>query len=341
MAIRTTMRASGALLVRAASRPFGASCPFERENSEKSPNLLKTIAALGAVAVMAWAGDAMAFEGPTPYLPGVTVGIPTGVMPPPGFYFSDDNVILEGGLKDNNGKDLPANASVYLNIPSALWVPNFKIFGATYGAALAQPYIQQNLDFSGLGAGKAISNGFFNTIVSPYILSWNFHPFFIRTGLGVYLKDGYYQSNTLPSGVKVTSATAIANNFWTFEPDLALSYLDNGWDLTLHAVFDFNTKNTTTNYQSGDVFYLDFTAGKSFGKWTVGAGGNISQQFNNDVSRGVVVNGNGHRFEQILLGPYVNYDFGRASVNAKILQSVHAENSFNSSQYHIGISFPF
>jgi hypothetical protein len=67
------------------------------------------------------------------------------------------------------------------------------------------------------------SNGFFNTIVSPYNLSWNFHPFFIKTGLGIYLKDGYYQSNTLSSGVKVTSAGAIANNFWTFEPDLALT----------------------------------------------------------------------------------------------------------------------
>jgi hypothetical protein len=341
MAMRKTMRATGARLVRAALRPLYGSRAIERENSEKSSKRLKAIAALGAVAVTAWAKDTMALEGPTPYLPGGSVGIPIGVLPPPGFYFSDNNVILEGGLKDNNGNNLPANASVYLNIPSALWVPNFKIFGATYAAALVQPYIQQNLDLAGLGAGKSISNGFFNTIVSPYNLSWNFHPFFIKTGLGIYLKDGYYQSNTLPSGVKVTSAAAIANNFWTFEPDLALTYLEDDWNLTLHAVFDFNTKNTTTNYQSGDVFYLDFTAGKSFGKWSVGAGGNISQQFNNDVSRGAVVNGNGHRFQQILLGPYAGYDFGPASVNARILQSVQAENGFNTSQYHLGISFPF
>jgi hypothetical protein len=341
MAIRKTMRAAGALLMRAALRPLGASCTVEQQESGKSSHLSKTIAAFGTVAVAAWAGEAMALEGPTPYLPGVTVGIPIGALPPPGFYFSDNNVILEGGLKGNNGNSLPANASVYLNIPTALWVPNFKIFGATYAAALTQPYVQQNLDLSGLGAGKSISNGFFNTIVSPYNLSWNLNPFFIKTGLGIYLKDGFYQSNTLPSGVKVTSAAAIANNFWTFEPDLALTYLENDWNLTLHAVFDFNTKNNTTNYQSGDVFYLDFTAGKSFGKWTVGAGGNITQQFDNDVSRGVVVNGNGHKFQQILLGPYAGYDFGPVSLNARILQSVHAENGFNTSQYHLGISFPF
>ena len=59
------------------------------------------------------------------------------------------------------------------------------------------------------------------------------------------------------------------------------------------------------------------------------------------VSRGVVVNGNGHRFQQILLGPYAGYDFGPISLNARILQSVHAENGFNTSQYHLGASFAF
>jgi hypothetical protein len=64
-------------------------------------------------------------------------------------------------------------ASVFLKIPSALWVPNFKLLGATYADGLTQRHVQQSLDLSGLGAGKSISNGFFNTIVSPYNLSWN------------------------------------------------------------------------------------------------------------------------------------------------------------------------
>jgi hypothetical protein len=106
------MRAAAALFVRAALRPFDASCTFEWQGSGTSSTLLKTIAAFGAVAVTAWAGEAMALEGPTPYLPGVTVGIPIGALPPPGIYFSDNNVILEGGLKDNNGNSLPANASI-------------------------------------------------------------------------------------------------------------------------------------------------------------------------------------------------------------------------------------
>ena len=300
----------------------------------------RSTAALGIVMLVAWADNAGAVEGSTPYLPGVTVGIPIGALPPPGLYGSDNNVVIEGGLKDNNGKNLPANVSVYLNIPSILWVPDVKVLGATYAVSLAQPYIQQNLDLTGVGGGKSISNGLFNTIVSPVNLSWNLHPFFIKTGLGVYLKDGYYTSQVTGAG-RVTSAAAIANNFWTFEPDLALSYLEDGWDLTLHAVIDVNTKNTTTNYQSGDLFFLDFTAGKSFGKWSVGLGGNFTQQFTDDVSRGIVVNGNGHKLQQVLLGPYAGYDFGPVSLNARILQGVHAENGFNTSEDHLGISFPF
>jgi hypothetical protein len=89
MAMRKTMRATGARLVRAALRPLYGSRAIERENSEKSSKRLKAIAALGAVAVTAWAKDTMALEGPTPYLPGGSVGIPIGVLPPPGFYFSD------------------------------------------------------------------------------------------------------------------------------------------------------------------------------------------------------------------------------------------------------------
>jgi hypothetical protein len=91
--------------------------------------------------------------------------------------------------------------------------------------------------------------------VSPYNLSWNFHPFFIKTSLGIYLKDGCYQSNTLSSGVKVTSAAAIANNFWTFEPDLAPTYLEDGWNspCTLSSTSTPRTPRPTTNPATSSV----------------------------------------------------------------------------------------
>jgi hypothetical protein len=282
------------------------------------------------------ARSAEAVEGNTPYVPGISVGSAAGALPPPGVYFSDDNVFVTGGLKDNNGNSTGANVWADLNIPSVLWVPNIEVLGATYAVGLVQPYTFQGLDFTGLGGRATISNGLFNTILSPVNLSWNLHNgFLISTGLSIYLPDGYYQH----SG-GTTLQTSIANNFWTFEPGAAVSYLQNGWNLTLHGVIDVNTENDTTNYQSGDLLYIDYTATKTIGKWTVGAGGNYTQQFTDDTINGALVNGNGNRLEKILLGPTVSYNFGPVTLTGTYLAGLYAENTFNASYFHLAISFP-
>jgi hypothetical protein len=315
----------------------------------KLSKILSAVGA-GALAVAGWAGDAWAIEGNTPYLPGVSVGIPIGALPPPGFYFSDDNVIINGGLKDGGGNStkfpLNSNANAYLNIPSILWVPTWQplqFMGATIAFDAVEPYIQQS--FAGV-VTPATAGGFFNTIVGANV-SWNMHPFFFKAGLGFYLPDGDWQSG-------------IANNTWTFEPDFAVSWLNNGWDLTAHVILDFQTEDTHAHFQSGDIFYLDLTAGKSIGKWTFGIGGNYTQQLNGDKFTSAAtcaalglpgssctvpaipgLRSNGNELEKILVGPFIGYNFGPAEVNAKVLSGVEAKNGFNSTFYHLGVSFPF
>jgi hypothetical protein len=306
--------------------------------------LLKFLGAAGVVALTAWGGQALAIEGNTPYLPGISVGTPAGALPPPGFYFSDDNVIINGGLKDNNGNNVGANVTAYLNIPAVLWAPGLNILGATYAAALVQPYSMQNLDFSGIGGGKAISQGLFNTIFSPLNLGWNFNPFFVKFGVAVYADDGYIQTVSVPASAGIPAHRAagagnIANNFWTVEPDLGLTYLQNGWDFTAHFIFDLNTENTDTNYQSGNLFFLDLTAARNIGKWVVGGGGNFTQQMNCDSGSG---NFNGcNKLQHIMMGPLIGYNFGPVEIDAKALFNIRTENGFGANFYHISFSFPF
>jgi hypothetical protein len=306
-----------------------------------STKLTKLVAAAGALAFTAFAGEAWALEGPTPYLPGVSVGIPIGALPPPGFYFSDDNVILNGGFKNGSGNDAPLNINGYLQIPSLLWVPTWQPLGfmnATIAFDVVQPY---NFVATNVAPGVA---GFFNTIIGANA-SWNFAPFFFKTGLGIYLDDGDWHT--------------VANHTWTFEPDFALTWLSNGWNLTAHAIFDFQTEDTHARFQSGDVFFLDLTAGKSFGKWSFGVGGNYTQQLNDDkltnptlcallgtpggscTVPATAITSKGNKIQQIMIGPYMGYNFGPAEVNFKVLSGVHAENTFNNTFYHIGFSFPF
>ena len=323
---------------------------FRAFRARTSYELTKLIAAAGALGFTAFAGEAWAEQGNTPYLPGVSVGIPIGALPPPGFYASDNNVIINGGLKDGSGNStkfpLNSNVNAYLNIPSLLWSPTWQPLGfmnATIAFDLVEPYVQQS--FAGVVTPPTAS-GFFNTIIGANV-SWNYHPFFFKVGLGVYLPDGDWQSG-------------IANNYATFEPDFAVSWLSEGWNLTAHAIFDFQLEDTHAHYQSGDLFFLDLTAGKSFGKWSTGIGGNYTQQLQNDKltsstacaalgqggSSCVVpaipgLRTSGNQLQKILVGPYLGYNFGPAEINAKVLAGVHAENGFNATFYHVGFSFPF
>jgi hypothetical protein len=290
------------------------------------------------VGVAAFAScPAAALEGLSPYMPGVSVGSAAGALPPPGAYFANDNVWLMGGVKDNSGNSTAVNVWLDVDIPSILYVPNFQVLGASYAVALVQPYIFKGVDATGVGGRATISNGLFNTIIQPVGLSWKLpYDLFGSLALGIYLPTGYYQHSA-----GVTSQTSIANNFWTFEPNAALSWLHNGWNLTLHAVVDANTTNNTTNYSSGDVFYLDYTAAKTFGKWTFGAGGNYTKQFTNDTIGGAPVDGTGSKIEHVLVGPLASYDFGPVNIAVKALFGVEAKNDANASFYHVSFAFPF
>ena len=69
-------------------------------------NQLIAIAVTCAYAVTAFPIEAPAAEGKTPYQSGISVGIPLGALPPPGFYASDENLLVIGGLRDNAGHTL-------------------------------------------------------------------------------------------------------------------------------------------------------------------------------------------------------------------------------------------
>jgi hypothetical protein len=70
-------------------------------------------------------------------------------------------------------------------------------------------------------------------------------------------------------------------------------------------------------------------------------GSNFTQQFTDDIQRGVRVNGNGNRVQQVLLGPVVYYDFGPVRAKFSALFGVRAENDLNVSFFHLAFSTRF
>jgi len=309
----------------------------------KKTSVSLVIAGLGAAAVVSWAGAASAMEGPTPYQPGISIGAPAGALPPPGFYFLDDNVIITGPVKDHGGHDVGVNVNVYNNNPTLIWSPNFQLFGAQYSTAVTQPYVLQTLNLGGSATLGGTQSGIFNTVISPLNLSWNLGGgLFAKFGTAVYVNDGTYRTLNAGGGVKVTNPNSIANNFWTIEPDIGLSWLNDGWNFTGHIIFDINTNNDDTHYQSGNDFYFDGTVAKTIGKFTVGAGFNITQQLNGDSGSGAALLGSsGKRFQYANIGPLFAYEVGPVTFSAKYLAGLYAKDGARTSFFHFDAFFPF
>lgn len=292
-----------------------------------------TCAVALALAACFAAGSAYAEEGVTPLQPGITTGVPVAALPPPGVYLSLDFTDIHAGYLNAGGTHLPIKLDFPLIAPLLTWVPGTKVLGASYAAGIAQPYGWIGVDATGVGGPKTTGTGMFNTVLMPYILSWNLgQGWFVGTSMSVYVPDGDHRT---VDGVR--SQRSWANNFWTFEPSLAFSYLGHGWNLTFNNVVDLNMKNQRTGYHSGNVYYLDLTATRTFGKWTVGLVGNYTQQLNDDELRGVRV-GDGNRLQHELLGPYLAYNFGRFSIAAKYLANLHVRNDLDISLAHIVFS---
>ncbi len=311
----------------------------------KTATVSKIIAGLGAAAVMSFAGTASALEGPLPYQPGISIVAPAGALPPPGFYFLADNVIITGPVNNHSGNATGASVDVYNLNPTIIWSPNLQLFGAQYSVAVTQPYILQTIN-TGNGLAGGATNGIFNTVISPLNLSWNLGDgLFAKVGTAIYVNDSTYSSLSVPgapNGKIRNGLSAIGNNFWTIEPDIGVSWLHEGWNITGHIVFDINTYNSDTQYQSGDVFFFDGTVAKTFGKWTLGAGFNITQQLNSDSGAGATFLGaTNKRLQYANIGPLAAYEVGPVTFSVKYLAGIYAKDGAQTSFTHFDVFFPF
>lgn len=296
---------------------------------------------------------AYSVEGMTPMQPGGTTGMHLGVPPPDGIYFTVNYDHEAGNLKNGSGKNAKiANGrtrfSNHTILTNLTWVPGWYFLGAKYNFTLLQPYKFLKTTNSG-SVGENHTNGLINTGVAPINLSWDMGGgFFIGAGLMIYLPTGeyHYQENHY-SGLQEVSSDNLGWDYWTVEPNIAFTYLYDEWAFTINNTFDFNTKNTTTEYQSGHLYYLDMTISKKItNSLTIGLIGNYTKQFTDDEINGVkasAVDGifsSGRRVEQRLLGPMFKYHFNDFMLTGRFLFNLHAENDAGIDLFHIGVTVP-
>src|SRR5579863_2501003 len=216
---------------------------------------IKALLAVAGMTAFAFS-PADAFEGGVQWQskPGVFIGASAGV-PPPGIYMFDQVFTYQsnlsgpitGAVGNRNGVQAAVDAQGFL------FVPGWTFLGATYDAVLVQP-------FGMVSVGQPVSlnanqvdmfSGVHNTYFVPVELSWKLGTsgFVVKTGLGIYTPDGTVQG---PNGL-----FNVGNPWWTFQPELILSYLGGGWNLSAALYEEFNTRNTVDDYKTGDIFHAD------------------------------------------------------------------------------------
>ncbi len=276
-----------------------------------------------SVAVVAIVTPAMALELWDLELRGATEGGAAGALPPPGFYFINTQFMLPNLTEyDNGGTKLGGKLFIFIENPALLWVTGCKFLCADYGMALSQGILFTSLE----GAGQ--NWGTFNTHFTPYILSWKLPcDFHVKTALTIGFNDGSSNNSNTPYAIPTS------NNFYTFAPEVGISWLHNGWNLSVDFFFVFPTKDTYTNYQSGDQIEVDYTITKTCGKWTFGLGAAQFVQVTNDSQNGSLVadpgaTGFGNKEVMYALGPIVAYNFGPCSLKFFYDFAVYSANGF-------------
>jgi hypothetical protein len=168
----------------------------------------------------------------------------------------------------------------------------------------------------------------FNTYIVPGELAWNNIG---NTGIGVKVGLGIYAPTGTVNGI--TGTGNVGAPFWTFQPEVIISYLRDGWNLSAAIYDEINTRNTISNYRSGQILHADFTATKTIGKWTLGPVayyyGQISDDSCSALSCGYATGTllNYQRANVWAVGGLLGYNFGAAAVSVWATQEVSAKAS--------------
>jgi hypothetical protein len=233
-----------------------------------------------------------------------------------GIYFSNKTLVYQGiqvgpGAAQQNGNGAPVTR--VLDMVTITAVPGWNILGATYSASISQK-------FAGKRTGQPTNtsaNGLSNTLFSPIQLAWNLgNGFYVQAGFGMYAPDG---TTSGPTGLANVGAP-----YWTFQPQLILSYIKDGWSLTANLYDEINTRNRITGYTTGEIFHADFTATKTIGRWSFGPVAYFTEQITADQPSAAMPLINQGRFENFALGGLLAYDFGPVKVSTWATDEIYA-----------------
>jgi hypothetical protein len=270
--------------------------------------------------------------------PGQTAGLPIAVPLPPGVHVGSRTAFYDAALIDNEGHSAGQRLIIASEALQMIWVPGWRLLGADYRMSFLQPFATVTQDrtypLPPAARGSSSQLGAANLKFHFLELSWALGGgFYGAWGLSVYFPTGQWSS---------TAPVNIGANFWTFEPSLAFTYFNHGWNLSLHALLNVNTVNPSNNYLSGNQVFVNVTATKNIGGFHIGPVAYYQKQVTGDANFGGPTVFRGQTFpapEQYAIGGSVLYRFERTSLQFMITQDLFSRNAIHGTKAWLNVSY--
>ncbi len=189
----------------------------------------------------------------------------------------------------------------------------------TLGSGIALNFVHQTLNIGGAHFSSGLQ--FADPDIIPYNLDFHVLPnLWVAHIFNIFPSWGQYSRNdVLNEGL----------GYSTYSPEVALTYMTQKWEISLDSHYDFNTKNTQTNYQSGSFGDVDYVFGyrplPTLPGLQVGVSGYFLKQMQDDTQDGRTV-GNGNRSQVFGYGPSIRYDIGHGGLILKWQHEDFVEN---------------
>jgi hypothetical protein len=280
------------------------------------------------------------------YIPGTYGDFAAATEPPTKFTIRNDFYYYgaDGDASVRSGAvEADAEFTVFMNLVTLLYKPEVEIVGAHYAfGALVPAVVYVDIDARvRVGPLEVKRNDdvvdFGDLTLIPGILFWNYENFHFTLAEFIVTPTGRYDSDDLAnSGL----------NYWTFDTNVAATYLneDTGQDYSINLGYNYNTKNTDTNYRTGQEFHLDYFLNQFLSEsFAIGLHGFYLKQVTGDRGSGAALGD--FKGEAAGVGPALLWStrlFGRdVSFIAKWLHEFHAERRLEGDHVFASIAIGF
>jgi hypothetical protein len=271
------------------------------------------------------------------YVPGL-LGPGAGIVPPPGFYFSNLAFSYSGELRGGRPIQIggavlaDVNVEVRADFLTGTWVTPVEILGGNLAFGVSLPFGMPRVSAGVLIEAPRLGRTF---AFSQRDASWVLGDPVVTTVIGWHaakLHVALGGSASIPAdGYEEGELSNLAFNRWIGDVYGAVTYLDpeTGLDISGAVGFEINGENDATDYDSGNAFHVDLSISKYLTKeFSVGLLAGYDDQVSGDRGEGNRIGPFNGRVTAV--GATAGYNFTVAgtpvSTLLKVLREVDVEN---------------